>query len=130
MGIVYHRGKSLSVSTSESHGRGCDHVNDQELLGVVYHRGKSPNESLGHQHMGAVYHRESSYIVSTNESHGGDLIILSPDFDTLSSNSVDSLREQVRQVYQRLDEVQKEVLKSKGEIGESSKGGSPFTPEI
>ncbi|RRT45936.1 hypothetical protein B296_00037984 [Ensete ventricosum] len=30
----------------------------------------------------------------------------------------------------RLDEVQKEVLKSKGEIGESSKGGPPFTPEI
>ncbi|RWW87403.1 hypothetical protein BHE74_00003773 [Ensete ventricosum] len=40
------------------------------------------------------------------------------------------MREQVRQVHQRLDEVQKEVLKSKGEFGESSKGGSPFTPEI
>ncbi|RZR98877.1 hypothetical protein BHM03_00028315 [Ensete ventricosum] len=53
-----------------------------------------------------------------------------PDFDTLSSNSTDSLREQVCQVYQRLDEVQKDVLKSKGEIGESSKGGSPFTPQI
>ncbi|RWW49482.1 hypothetical protein BHE74_00044346 [Ensete ventricosum] len=36
----------------------------------------------------------------------------------------------VRQVHQRLDEVQKEVLKSKGEVRESSKGGSPFTPEI
>ncbi|RWW82400.1 hypothetical protein BHE74_00009123 [Ensete ventricosum] len=34
------------------------------------------------------------------------------------------------QVHQRLDEVQKEVLKSKEEFGESSKGGSPFTPEI
>ncbi|RZS23176.1 hypothetical protein BHM03_00056045 [Ensete ventricosum] len=52
------------------------------------------------------------------------------DFDTLSSDSTDSLREQVCQVHQRLDEVQKEVLKSKGEIRESSKGGSPFTPEI
>ncbi|RZR87104.1 hypothetical protein BHM03_00014420, partial [Ensete ventricosum] len=40
------------------------------------------------------------------------------------------MREQVRQVHQRLDEVQKEVLKSKGEFGESSKGGSPVTPEI
>ncbi|RZR99428.1 hypothetical protein BHM03_00028970 [Ensete ventricosum] len=38
--------------------------------------------------------------------------------------------EQVRLVHQQLDEVQKEVLKSKGEIGESSKGSSPFTPEI
>ncbi|RRT54067.1 hypothetical protein B296_00034218 [Ensete ventricosum] len=54
----------------------------------------------------------------------------SPDFDTLSSDIVDSLREQVRQVHKRLDEVQKEVLKSRGEIGESSKGDSPFTPEI
>ncbi|RWW22324.1 hypothetical protein GW17_00013488, partial [Ensete ventricosum] len=54
----------------------------------------------------------------------------SPDLDILSPDSADSLREQVRQVHQRLDEVQKEVLKSKGEVGESSKGGSPFTPEI
>ncbi|RRT35738.1 hypothetical protein B296_00052112, partial [Ensete ventricosum] len=49
------------------------------------------------------------------------------DLDTLST---DSLREQVRRVHQRLDEVQKEVLRSKEETGESSKGGSPFTPEI
>ncbi|RWW49142.1 hypothetical protein BHE74_00044739 [Ensete ventricosum] len=52
------------------------------------------------------------------------------DLDTLSTDSTDSLREQVRRVHQRLDEVQKEVLKSREEIGESSKGGSPFTPEI
>ncbi|RZS09659.1 hypothetical protein BHM03_00040750 [Ensete ventricosum] len=49
------------------------------------------------------------------------------DLDTLST---DSLREQVRRVYQRLDEVQKEVLRSREETGESSKGGSSFTPEI
>ncbi|RRT59850.1 hypothetical protein B296_00017798 [Ensete ventricosum] len=48
----------------------------------------------------------------------------------LSSDSGDSLREQVCQVHQRLDEVQKEILKSKAEVGESSKGGSPFTLEI
>ncbi|RZS23395.1 hypothetical protein BHM03_00056306 [Ensete ventricosum] len=53
-----------------------------------------------------------------------------PNFDTLSTDTTDSLREQVRQVHQRLDEVQKEVLKSREEVGESSKGGSPFTPEI
>ncbi|RWW40960.1 hypothetical protein BHE74_00053589, partial [Ensete ventricosum] len=52
------------------------------------------------------------------------------DLDTLSTDSTDSLREQVRRVHQRLDEVQKEVLRSKDETGESSKGGSPFTPEI
>ncbi|RWW70158.1 hypothetical protein BHE74_00022174 [Ensete ventricosum] len=33
-------------------------------------------------------------------------------------------------VHQPLDKVRKEVLKSKEEFGESSKGGSPFTPEI
>ncbi|RRT55020.1 hypothetical protein B296_00015719 [Ensete ventricosum] len=33
-------------------------------------------------------------------------------------------------IHQRLDEVQKEVLKSREEVEESSKGGSPFTPEI
>ncbi|RZR85613.1 hypothetical protein BHM03_00012631 [Ensete ventricosum] len=53
-----------------------------------------------------------------------------PDFDTLSTDTADSLREQVRRVHQRLDKVQKEVLKSREEVGESSKGGSPFTPEI
>ncbi|RZR92304.1 hypothetical protein BHM03_00020581, partial [Ensete ventricosum] len=52
------------------------------------------------------------------------------DFDTLSTDTADSLREQDRRVHQRLDEVQKEVLKSREEVGESSKGGSPFTPEI
>ncbi|RWW90054.1 hypothetical protein BHE74_00000807 [Ensete ventricosum] len=54
----------------------------------------------------------------------------SPDLDTLSSDFTDSLREQVRQVHQQLDEVQKEFFKSKEEFGESSKGDSPFTPEI
>ncbi|RWV77746.1 hypothetical protein GW17_00061387 [Ensete ventricosum] len=53
-----------------------------------------------------------------------------PDFDTLSTDTADSLREQVRRVHQRLDEVQKELLKSRGEVGESSKGGSSFTPEV
>ncbi|RRT56554.1 hypothetical protein B296_00030944 [Ensete ventricosum] len=52
------------------------------------------------------------------------------DFDTLSTDTADSLREQVRRVYQRLDEVQNEVLKSREEVEESSKGGSPFTHEI
>ncbi|RZR82876.1 hypothetical protein BHM03_00009404 [Ensete ventricosum] len=60
----------------------------------------------------------------------GALLQTGPDFDSLAFDTIDFLREQVCQVHQRLDEVQKEVLKSRGEIGESSKGGSPFTPEI
>ncbi|RRT66871.1 hypothetical protein B296_00019917 [Ensete ventricosum] len=58
------------------------------------------------------------------------MIPTEPDFDTLSTDTADSLREQVRRVHQWLDEVQKEILKSRGEVGESSKDGSSFTPEI
>ncbi|RRT61921.1 hypothetical protein B296_00005968, partial [Ensete ventricosum] len=52
------------------------------------------------------------------------------DLDTLSIDTTNSLREQVRRVHQRLDKVQKKVLKSRGEVGESPKRGSPFTPKI
>ncbi|RZR83081.1 hypothetical protein BHM03_00009619, partial [Ensete ventricosum] len=65
-----------------------------------------------------------------SQSRSSDPVQTGPDFDSLSSDTTDSLREQVRQVHQKLDDVQKEVLKLRGEIGESSKGGSPFTPEI
>ncbi|RRT72770.1 hypothetical protein B296_00011349 [Ensete ventricosum] len=65
-----------------------------------------------------------------SQSRSCDLVQIGPDFDTLSSDTADCQREQVRQVHQRFDEVQKEVLKSREEIGESSKGSSSFTPEI
>ncbi|RZR89895.1 hypothetical protein BHM03_00017706, partial [Ensete ventricosum] len=65
-----------------------------------------------------------------SQSRSYNLRQTEPDLDTLLTDTVDSLREQVRRVHQRLDEVQKEVLKSKGEVGESSKGGSSFTPKI
>ncbi|RWW38719.1 hypothetical protein BHE74_00056031, partial [Ensete ventricosum] len=54
----------------------------------------------------------------------------SRSYNPVPTDTADSLREQVRRVHQRLDEVQKEVLESRGEVGESTKGGSPFTPEI
>ncbi|RRT47532.1 hypothetical protein B296_00021609 [Ensete ventricosum] len=50
--------------------------------------------------------------------------------NTLSSDSTNSLKAQLHQVNRRLDDVQKEFTKSKEEMGESSKGGSLFTPEI
>ncbi|RWW64132.1 hypothetical protein BHE74_00028651 [Ensete ventricosum] len=62
--------------------------------------------------------------------HSRDSTQASPDLDTLSYDSTESSREQVRQVHQRLDKVQKEVLKSKEEFEENSKGGSLFTLEI
>ncbi|RZS07987.1 hypothetical protein BHM03_00038924, partial [Ensete ventricosum] len=67
---------------------------------------------------------------SRSQNRSCDLIQTKPDLDALSSDTADSLREQVRRVHQRLDEVQKEVFKSRGEVRESSKGSSPFTPEI
>ncbi|RWW49959.1 hypothetical protein BHE74_00043810 [Ensete ventricosum] len=78
----------------------------------------------------AEVHANSPTVPARSRSHSHDLVQASPDLDTLSSDSADLLREQVRQVHQQLDEVQKEVLKSKGEVEESSKGGSPVTPEI
>ncbi|RWW74241.1 hypothetical protein BHE74_00017822 [Ensete ventricosum] len=63
--------------------------------------------------------------LARSQSRSCDPVQTSLDFDTLSSDTADSLREQVRQVHQRLDEVQKEVLKSRGEIGESSKRRFP-----
>ncbi|RWV86563.1 hypothetical protein GW17_00051534 [Ensete ventricosum] len=68
--------------------------------------------------------------LARSQSRPCDPIQTEPDLDTLSSNTVDSLIEQVCRVHQRLDVVQNEVLKSRGEDGESSTGGSPFTPEI
>ncbi|RWW48465.1 hypothetical protein BHE74_00045458 [Ensete ventricosum] len=71
-------------------------------------------------------HAASSTVAPTrSQNRSCDPVQTGLDLDTLSSDTVDSLREQVRQVHQRLDEVQKEVIKSREEIGESSKGGSP-----
>ncbi|RRT84646.1 hypothetical protein B296_00011506 [Ensete ventricosum] len=55
-------------------------------------------------------------IPTRSRCHSWDSAQASPDLDTLSSDSADLLREQVRQVHQRLDEVQNEVFKSKEEF--------------
>ncbi|RWW22724.1 hypothetical protein GW17_00013061, partial [Ensete ventricosum] len=87
-----------------------------------------PFRNSGAEHRPEPNHSQPTEEVTTAASTPN--LQTGPDLDTLSSDTANSLREQVRQVHQRLDEVQKEVLKSRGEIGESSKGGSPFTPEI
>ncbi|RRT73749.1 hypothetical protein B296_00013746 [Ensete ventricosum] len=51
------------------------------------------------------------------------------DPDTFSSDSTDSLREQLRLVNQRIDDVHK-TLRTKDERGESPLRGSPFVQEI
>ncbi|RWW69372.1 hypothetical protein BHE74_00023026 [Ensete ventricosum] len=68
---------------------------------------------------------------------GGEVGILESHHRTIGepsvrlySDSTNSLREQLCQVNQRLDEVHKEFIKSKEELGESSKGDSPYVPKI
>ncbi|RRT39702.1 hypothetical protein B296_00019763 [Ensete ventricosum] len=51
-----------------------------------------------------------------SQSRSYNPVPIDPDLDTLSTDTADSLKEQVRRVHQRLDEVQKEVLKSRGEV--------------
>ncbi|RRT84784.1 hypothetical protein B296_00002413 [Ensete ventricosum] len=63
-------------------------------------------------------------------SRSRDVVRALPDPDIVSSDSTDSVREQLRLVNQRLDEVRKDFAKSKEEVGESSKAESPFVPEI
>ncbi|RZR88775.1 hypothetical protein BHM03_00016406 [Ensete ventricosum] len=59
-----------------------------------------------------------------------NIVHVPSESDVISSDSTNSVREQLRQVNQRLDDVQREFVMSKEEIGEGSKGESPFIPEI
>ncbi|RWV94521.1 hypothetical protein GW17_00042933 [Ensete ventricosum] len=72
----------------------------------------------------------ASITAARSASHLQGFALSAPEPDTLSSNSADLLRAQLRQVNQRLDEVQNEFIKSKDELRESSKGGSLFALEI
>nr|XP_009387188.1 PREDICTED: uncharacterized protein LOC103974149 [Musa acuminata subsp. malaccensis] len=53
-----------------------------------------------------------------------------PEPEAPTADSTNALRAQLRLVSQRLDEVQQEVRKSKGELEADGHQGSPFTPEI
>ncbi|XP_065025228.1 uncharacterized protein LOC135650059 [Musa acuminata AAA Group] len=53
-----------------------------------------------------------------------------PEPEALSADSTNAMRAQLRLVSQRLDEVQQEVRRSKGELGADGHQGSPFAPEI
>ncbi|RWW81438.1 hypothetical protein BHE74_00010194 [Ensete ventricosum] len=68
--------------------------------------------------------------VSQSANRSRDVMRLPPEPDVVSSDSTNSVREQLRQVNQRLDEVQRDFVRSKEEVGETTKGGSPFAPEI
>ncbi|XP_065017744.1 uncharacterized protein LOC135644204 [Musa acuminata AAA Group] len=53
-----------------------------------------------------------------------------PEPEASTADSTNALRAQLRLVSQKLDEVQQEVNKSKGELGADGHQGSLFTPEI
>ncbi|RWW42396.1 hypothetical protein BHE74_00052058 [Ensete ventricosum] len=55
---------------------------------------------------------------------------LPPEPDVVSLDSTNSVRKQLRQVNQRLDEVQRDFVRSKEEVRETTKSGSPFALEI
>ncbi|RWV87758.1 hypothetical protein GW17_00050220, partial [Ensete ventricosum] len=68
--------------------------------------------------------------VSQPPNRSCDGMRLPPEPDVVSSDSTNSVREQFRQVNQRINEVQRDFVRSKEEVGETTKGGSPFAPEI
>ncbi|RRT77098.1 hypothetical protein B296_00026196 [Ensete ventricosum] len=68
--------------------------------------------------------------VSQPTNRSRDVMRLLPESDVVSSDSTNLVREQLRQVNQRLDEVQRDFVRSKEEVEETIKGGSPFAPEI
>ncbi|RZS16873.1 hypothetical protein BHM03_00048940 [Ensete ventricosum] len=93
-------------------------------------RGIPPDVEASHPRVTEIRPASPTPTPARSQSRSYNPAPIELDLDTLSTESTDSLREQVRRVHQRLDEVQKEVLRSREEIGKSSKGGSPFIPEI
>ncbi|RRT51107.1 hypothetical protein B296_00023979 [Ensete ventricosum] len=92
-------------------------------------QGEHPRGSAPHPPVEATI--ENPYTsVSQPPNRSRDVMCLPPEPNVVSSCSTNSVREQLRQVNQRLDEVQRDFVRSKEEVGETTKGGSPFTPEI
>ncbi|RWV95570.1 hypothetical protein BHE74_00003151 [Ensete ventricosum] len=69
-------------------------------------------------------------LVERSTSHSWDVVHTAPEPYVISSDSTDSIKEHIRQVNQRLEEVQREFVKLKEEFSKSSKGGSLFVLEI
>ncbi|RRT42712.1 hypothetical protein B296_00037407 [Ensete ventricosum] len=88
------------------------------------HLGKTPHPPVE----ATIENPNASVSQSLNRSR--DVMRLPPEPDIISSDSTNSVREQLRQVNQRLDEVQRDFIRSKEEVGETNKGGSPFALEI
>ncbi|RWW46511.1 hypothetical protein BHE74_00047547 [Ensete ventricosum] len=69
-------------------------------------------------------------LVSQSTNRSQDVMHTPLEPDVVSSNSTNSVREPLRQVNQSLDEVQRDFVRSKEEVGETIKGGSSFVLDI
>ncbi|RRT53455.1 hypothetical protein B296_00028176 [Ensete ventricosum] len=92
-------------------------------------QGEHPHGSAPHPLVEATIENPNAS-VSQPPNRSRDVMRLPLESDVVSSYSTNSVREQLRQVNQRLDEVQRDFVKSKEEIGETTKGGSSFASEI
>ncbi|RRT49253.1 hypothetical protein B296_00027495 [Ensete ventricosum] len=92
-------------------------------------QGEHPDGAPHHPSIEATIENPNASVSQpTNRSR--DVMRLPLEPDVVSSDSTNSVREQLPQVNQRLDEVQRDFVRSKEEVGETTKGGSPFAPEI
>ncbi|RWW81318.1 hypothetical protein BHE74_00010297 [Ensete ventricosum] len=68
--------------------------------------------------------------VSQPASRSRNIMRTPPKPDIVFLDSTNSVREQLRQVNQRLDEVQRDFVRYKEKVGETTKGRSPLVLEI
>ncbi|RWV88483.1 hypothetical protein BHE74_00028992 [Ensete ventricosum] len=93
-------------------------------------RREQPNNKRPRRSSTEVTLENSNTSAAQPASHAQNIVHVPSELNIISSDSNNSVREQLRQVNQRLDEVQRKFVKSKKEVDKSSKGGSPFVTEI
>ncbi|RZS13818.1 hypothetical protein BHM03_00045434 [Ensete ventricosum] len=93
-------------------------------------REEHPDNEAPHHPPNEVMTENSNASVSQSMSRSRNVMRTPPEPNIISSDSTNSMREQLRQVNQRLDEVLRDFVKSKEVVGETTKGGSPFIPKI
>ncbi|RZS22496.1 hypothetical protein BHM03_00055284 [Ensete ventricosum] len=92
-------------------------------------QGEHPRGSAPHPPVEATIENPNAS-VSQPPNRSRDVMRLLPEPDVVSSDSTNSVRKQLCQVNQRLDEVQRDFVRSKEEVEETTKGGYPFAPKI
>ncbi|RWV83334.1 hypothetical protein GW17_00055077 [Ensete ventricosum] len=93
-------------------------------------REEHPENEVPRRLPNEVMAKNSNASVIQSASHSRNVIRIPSEPDAASSDSTDLVREQLCQVNQRLDEVQREFVKSKEEVGETSKGVPCLSPRF